>query len=94
MSSTNNHREELLSNIANIIEATGQDDANYQDKDKALDIMMVLESLLGYTIYTSCLDEHDARDLSEESYVNIKRRALNLLRKETQIQDKEETLVQ
>ena len=95
MSTTNNHREELLGNIANIIETTGQDDADYQDKDKALDILMVLESLLGYTIYTSCLDEHDARDLCEESYVNIKRRALNLLRNETEVQDEEvETIIQ
>lgn len=76
------YREEMLSKIADIIEKTGQDDDAYVDHEKALDILMVLEGLLGYTIFTTCNDAGEVRDASEESYINIKRRALQLLRDE------------
>lgn len=82
MKDQHNYREEMLSQIAEIIEKTGQDDDAYVDQNKALDILMVLEGLLGYTIFTTCLDAGEVRDASEESYINIKRRALQLLRDE------------
>lgn len=83
------YREDMLAQIADIIEKTGQDDESYVAKDKALDILLVLESLLGYTIYTTCLDAGEVRDACEESYVNIKRRALQLLRDELTAQSSE-----
>lgn len=76
------YREEMLAKIADIIEKTGEDDDAYVDKDKALDILMVLEGLLGYTIYTTCIDAGEIRDACEESHISIKRRALQLLRDE------------
>lgn len=76
------YREKMLSQIAEIIEKTGADDEAYGVSDKALDILMVLEGLLGYTIFTTCTDAGEVRDACEESYINIKRRALKLLRDE------------
>lgn len=76
------YREKMLSEIADIIEQTGQKDDAYVDHEKALDILMVLEGLLGYTIFTTCTDSGEIRDACEESYINIKRRALQLLRDE------------
>ena len=76
------YREEMLSKVADIIEKTGKKDDAYVDHEKALDILMVLEGLLGYTIFTTCRDSGEIRDACEESYINIKRRALQLHRDE------------
>jgi hypothetical protein len=80
MTDKKQYREEMLSKIAEIIEATGQNDDSYHDKEKALDIMVVLEGLLGYTLFTICQDADEIRDAAEESYISIKRRALQLFR--------------
>jgi len=82
-----NYREQMLTDIATVIENAGKDDEAYVDTDKALDILMVLEGLLGYTIFTVSEDANDVRDAAEESYMGIKRRALQLMRDE----DKEVT---
>lgn len=82
MSEEKNYRETMLSQIAEIIEKTGQQDDSYVDHEKALDILVVLEGLLGYTIFTTCTDAGEVRDACEESYINIKRRALKLMRDE------------
>ncbi len=76
------YREEMLTKIADVIEQTGQKDDAYVDHEKALDILVVLEGLLGYTIFTTCNDSGEIRDACEESFINIKRRALQLLRDE------------
>ena len=66
--------------ISKIIEETGAGDENYTPEKKALDIFTVLESLLAYTIYTTCVSSETIRDSAEESYVNIKRQALHMLK--------------
>ena len=74
-----NYRETMLRQMADIIELTGKENESYTNEQKALDILEVLEGLLGYTIFTVCNDAGEIRDACEESFVNIKRRALKLL---------------
>ena len=76
-----NHSDELFEALSNTIENIGKDDPNYDDEKKAVDILNVLESLLAYTIYTTCLTTDHVRDSAEESYINIKRQALEMMKK-------------
>lgn len=82
MSESIDYKKQMFDTLGDIIEKTGQGDPNYTGEQKALDILEVLENLLGYTIYTTCTDLNEVRDSSEESYVNIKRIALSSMRKE------------
>lgn len=80
MDKNNNYSDQLLKKLSQIIEEVGQDDEEYNNKQKALDIFSVLENLLAYTIYTTCNTAEEVRDSSEESYMNIKRQALSMIR--------------
>ena len=73
------HAKDMFEDIANLIENAGKDDETYDAKQKLQDIFDVLESLLAYTIYTACITADNVRDCSEESYVNIKKKALKML---------------
>lgn len=73
--------DKLFEVLSQTIENHGKDDNEYDDKKKALDILNVLESLLSYTIYTTCLTSDNVRDSCEESFINIKRQALDMLKK-------------
>jgi len=77
------YRDKLLNQLTEIIENLGANDKDYDDTQKSLDILDVLELLLGYTIHTTCNSIDTIRDSSEESYFNIKRRALTFYRNET-----------
>ncbi|MCX7116609.1 MAG: hypothetical protein NTW94_01620 [Legionellales bacterium] len=74
------HERHMFEEISQIIEKTGADDAGYVAEKKALDIFAVLESLLAYTIYATSVSPETIRDSAEESYVNIKRQALHMLK--------------
>lgn len=74
-----NHRDKLFETLSEAIEHNGKDDANYDNFQKATDILEVLESLLAYTIFTTCETSDHVRDATEESYINIKRQALRLM---------------
>ncbi|HEU5281722.1 MAG TPA: hypothetical protein VFU82_07085 [Gammaproteobacteria bacterium] len=76
------YKEKLFDVISTAIEETGKEDTAYTDAEKALDILDVLESLLAYTIYTTCDSDDTIRDSAEESYINIKKRALMMLKNE------------
>ena len=80
MNEGSNYEKEMFANISTIIEKTGASDEAYTDEKKALDILAVLESLLAYTIYTTCIDAGTIRDSAEQSYVNIKKQALFMLK--------------
>lgn len=80
MQKDTNYEQEMFANISTIIEKTGAADEAYTAEKKALDILSVLESLLAYTIYTTCIDAETIRDSAEQSYVNIKRQALFMLK--------------
>lgn len=82
MTDSIDYKQKMFDELSAQIEAIGKDDENYNDHQKALDILGVLEGLLGYTIYTTCTSLDEVRDSSEESYVNIKRTALTAMRKE------------
>jgi hypothetical protein len=71
-----NYRDEMFDTLANAIENVGKSDESYDNYLKALDILEVLESLLAYTIYNTCDSPETIRDACEESYINIKKRAL------------------
>ena len=75
------YAEMMFTEISKLIENTGKGDAEYTDKAKAIDILNVLESLLSYTIYTTCLTTDDVRDASEDSYMSIKKQAIDMIRK-------------
>lgn len=79
MTQKKSHRDEMFDKVSKLIEETGKSDANYSDKEKALDILSVLEGLLAYTIYTTCINSETVRDSCEESYINIKRQALHMM---------------
>ncbi|MBA3662226.1 MAG: hypothetical protein H0W64_10880 [Gammaproteobacteria bacterium] len=82
MENTNiNYREQMLANISDVIEKTGAHDEKYDAFAKARDILDVLESLMAYAIYNTCISTETIRDSAEESYVNIKRRALAMFNK-------------
>lgn len=70
------YREQLFDALAREIENSGKQDASYTNQQKALDILEVLEDLLAYTIFNLCDNKDTIRDASEESYMNIKQRAL------------------
>lgn len=70
------YRESLLNQLSEIIENHGANDKEYDNLTKALDILDVLEVLLAYTIYNTNVSADTIRDSAEESYFNIKRRAL------------------
>ena len=72
----NDYREKMLNQLSEIIEKMGSDDKGYDNIKKSLDILEVLEVLLAYTIYNTSNSMDTIRDSSEESYFNIKRRAL------------------
>lgn len=74
------YKTQMFDEVSKIIEATGQGDSNYSAEEKAMDIFVVLESLLAYTIYTTCISAESVRDSAEESYINIKRQALEMMR--------------
>jgi hypothetical protein len=73
------HAKNMFESIAVLIEETGKDDKDYNAKNKLLDIFDVLESLLAYTIFTACITPENVRDCAEESFVNIKKKALKML---------------
>ena len=81
MSAKKKYADTMFAEISNIIETTGKDDPEYTNKTKALDILNVLEGLLAYTIYSTCYTTDEIRDSAEETYFNIKKQALAILRK-------------
>jgi hypothetical protein len=76
------YKDQMFDTIAKCIEETGKNDSNYTNEAKARDILELLESLLSYTIYATCISKETIRDSCEESYINIKRHALALMDKE------------
>jgi hypothetical protein len=71
-------------NILFLPHKTGEEprnDSNYDNYQKARDILDMLEGLLAYAIYNTCISPETIRDSAEESYVNIKRRALEMFNK-------------
>lgn len=81
MSEQKNYADQLFTEISNLIENTGKNDQDYTNHNKAIDILNVLESLLAYTIYTTCYTTEEVRDAAEESYFSIKKQALVILKK-------------
>lgn len=81
MKKINDHADKMFTEISKIIEQTGKDDNAYTNEKKAIDILSVLENLLAYTIYSTCNTTEEVRDSAEETYFNIKRQALAILRK-------------
>jgi|GEM_PF-6849272 hypothetical protein len=73
-----NYREQLFDTLAHAIEDNGKSDPSYDNYQKALDILEVLESLLAYTIYSTCDSPDNIRDACDETHVNIKKRALKM----------------
>ena len=71
----------IAADISNVIENSGKNDPEYSNEKKAVDILNVLESLLAYTINTTCLTTNDVRDAAEDSYFSIKKQALAIIRK-------------
>lgn len=82
MNQPKHYREALFDAIANTIENVGKNDPEYTPTQKSLDILDVLENLLAYTIYSTCNSLETVRDSAEESYVNIKKRALHMMKQE------------
>ena len=80
MKTDTHYKRHMFDAISKIIEEAGASDDTYTDEKKAYDILAVLESLLAYTIYTTCISAETIRDSAEESHVNIKRQALQLLK--------------
>ena len=80
MAEEKDYQRQMFDTIAKILEETGSEDKTYSNEEKALDILNVLESLLAYSIYNTCISAETIRDSAEESYVNIKKRALRMLK--------------
>lgn len=80
MTEKKDYQRQMFDAIGKILEETGADDQMYSNEEKALDILNVLESLLAYSIYNTCISAETIRDSAEESYVNIKKRALRMLK--------------
>ena len=76
-----NYADQMFTELSNVIENIGKNDKEYTNEKKAVDILNVLESLLAYTIYTTCNTTEEVRDSSEESYFSIKTQALAMMRK-------------
>jgi hypothetical protein len=80
----NSYKDQLFDSTSKCIEEIGKQDESYTNEAKARDILEVLEALLSYTIYTTCVSRDTIRDSCEESYFNIKKQALMLMEKELQ----------
>ena len=83
-SQKHNHRDEMFDALSEAIEKAGKTDKDYSNYDKALDILDVLENLLAYTIFSTCLTTEQIRDSCEESYFAIKKRALQIYHNENE----------
>jgi hypothetical protein len=81
MNTKKNYADQMFTELSKIIEHVGKDDEEYTNQKKAVDVLNVLESLLAYTIYTTCYTTEDVRDAAEDSYISIKRQALAIIRK-------------
>lgn len=81
MENNRNYRDQMFETISQVIEKAGGEDSDYDNYRKAQDILEVLESLLAYAIYNTCVSPETIRDSCEESYVNIKKRALSMFNK-------------
>lgn len=81
MSTKKSHADQMFTDLSNIIEHAGENDQDYTNQKKAIDILNVLESLLAYTIYTTCNTTEEVRDAAEETYFSIKSQALAIMRK-------------
>lgn len=81
MSSKKDYADQMFTKLSNVIEDIGKGDAEYTNQRKVIDILNVLESLLAYTIYTTCYTAEEVRDASEDSYFSIKKQALAIMRK-------------
>lgn len=79
MTEESKYKEELFNTLADAIENIGKDDPTYSETQKALDILDVLESLLAYTVYSTSVSIETVRTSAEESYMNIKKRALDMM---------------
>lgn len=75
------YRELMLKKLAAIIEEIGVGDEEYNSVKKSLDVLEVLEILLAFAIYNTSNSIDTIRDSSEESYFNIKRRAIYYYKK-------------
>lgn len=82
------YRDQMFDALSIAIENTGKDDPSYDNHQKALDILSVLENLLAYTIYSTCDSADTVRDSCEESHVNIKKMALRMMENEQSGQNK------
>ncbi len=80
MSTKKNYADQMFTELSNVIENVGKNDKEYTNQNKAVDILNILESLLAYTIYTTCNTTEEVRDASEESYFSIKKQALAIIR--------------
>lgn len=78
MDTPQNQGAKMFDEVALLIETFGKNEPDYSEQDKLLDIFNVLESLLAYTAYTVSNSPETIRDCCEESYVNIKKKALKL----------------
>ena len=76
MQDKNKYKDLLLKQISKSIELFGMTDKEYSDERKLLDVLDVLESILAYSLCNISIDIPSIRDASEESYVNIKRKAI------------------
>lgn len=76
------YKNELFDQMSQLLEDLGKDDEKYDGFQKAADVLDVLESLLAYAIYSVSISSETVRDACEESYVNIKKRALRMMEQE------------
>lgn len=81
MNEKQNYADEMFAKISQVIEETGQKDPDYDDTKKANDIFNVLESLLAYTVYTTCVTKEHVEESTQMCYDNIKAQALEILEK-------------
>ncbi len=86
MSTKKNYADQMFTELSKTIEHIGKNDQEYTNQQKAVDILNVLESLIAYTIYTTCNTTEEVRDASEESYFSIKKQALAIIRKNPPIE--------
>jgi hypothetical protein len=80
--SEKNYREQMFNGILKVLETTGKGDQPYDDTQKTIDILEILELTLASTLIAIAPDKDSVRDACDEAAFHIKKIAINLYEQE------------
>ena len=80
--SEKNYREQMFNGILQVLDSTGKGDKPYDDTQKTIDMLEILELTLASTISAIAPDREAIREACDEAAFHIKKIALDLFEQE------------